>query len=295
MAMLGAVCVAACGCNTSRVNRTYESDCCVEEICVEAPFQDNSVLTAELFAQIALGRADNVNELIESGANPNGVDTCGDTALLMAIEQNRVPIAKTLINSGADVNGKGASGTTPLMQVVLNGNKPIPKILSDGTVLSIQPQTNMQQYFADLLIGKGADINAASCKGDTALSLAASIGNFDAARYLIQRGADVNKKNALGQTPLMIASKKGYYSIVEELVMAKADVNSVDEEGQTALMYAAQMDNAQLVGYLLSLGAMPDIQDHYGATAHTIANAIGNYKVMRVLKGFASVDPSSSD
>jgi uncharacterized protein len=292
MTMCAAVCLIACGCNANRVNTVRENDCPVENMCAEGGTAGASVSTAELFTQIALGRADSVYQLVESGANPDGVNAEGETALLMAIEQNRVPIAKYLINAGAGINKGNASGTTPLMQVVLNGNKAIPKTLSDGTVVAIQPQTNMQQYFADLLISKGAEINAGDKKGDTALSLASSVGNLDAARYLIQRGADVNKKNLKGQTPLMIASKKGNYAIVEELIMAKADINAVDEEGQTALMYASQNDNPHLVGYLLSFGAMSEVQDQYGATAHTIADAVGNYKVMRVLKGFAAADAS---
>lgn len=286
---ISAFCVVCYSCNTYRM-APLRGNTCEEEVC-KAP-ATKAVLTSELFAQIALGKTENVSHLLEKGASPNSVDAEGNTALLLATQENRVAIAKLLINAGADVNGKNSEGKTPLMQVVLNGNKAIPKTLSNGMVVSIEPKTNMQNYLADLLISKEAEIEAVDNNGNSVLSIAALVGNIDAVSYLIKKGADVNKKNRFGVSPLMVACKMGHYPIAEELIMAKADINEVDEEGQTALMYAAQKENPDLVGLLLASGAMADKKDQYGATAHTIADAIGNYKVLRILKGFVAMDGS---
>ena len=58
----------------------------------------------------------------------------------------------------------------------------------------------------ELLIAKGADVNAKSDDGWTSLHDAASIGHNEIVELLIAKGADVNAKNNYGNTPLDLAS-----------------------------------------------------------------------------------------
>ena len=48
----------------------------------------------------------------------------------------------------------------------------------------------------------GADVNAASDAGDTALHAAAFHGFDSVVEYLVRRGADLHVRNARGETPL---------------------------------------------------------------------------------------------
>jgi hypothetical protein len=55
-----------------------------------------------------------------------------------------------------------------------------------------------------LLLESGANPNAVSPKGDTALHIAARDGRLDVLRELVAGGADANVPNAAGQTPLQL-------------------------------------------------------------------------------------------
>jgi len=61
-----------------------------------------------------------------------------------------------------------------------------------------------------LLIGRGADVNAADANGWCPLHLAAANNNLDAINALIAQGADVAAGNGEGLTPLSIAQEKNH-------------------------------------------------------------------------------------
>ena len=63
---------------------------------------------------------------------------------------------------------------------------------------------------AGLLIGHGADVNAADAAGWRPLHLAAANNNLDAITALVAQGADVAAGNGEGLTPLTIAQEKSH-------------------------------------------------------------------------------------
>jgi ankyrin repeat protein len=70
----------------------------------------------------------------------------------------------------------------------------------------------------EILIKAGANVNARSKWGDTALMFAALAGNnIDMIGLLIKAGADVNAKNDLNGTALRNATYFHFYEIVEIL------------------------------------------------------------------------------
>ena len=78
-------------------------------------------------------------------------------------------------------------------------------------------QTETHDVLARLL-AEGADVNARSGGGETALMLAAARGRLDVIGFLIERGADVNAATDAGNTALMLAAARGQVDAVKTLL-----------------------------------------------------------------------------
>ena len=109
-------------------------------------------------------------------------------ALSNAARTGNIAEVKKHLAAGADVNAKDKDGGTPLHQAARNGHKEV----------------------ADLLIAKGANVNAVGdLFGGTPLHAAAFGDHKEIVELLIAKGADVNAKVASGfnkgMTPLDLA------------------------------------------------------------------------------------------
>jgi TonB family protein len=85
------------------------------------------------------------------------------------------------------------------------------------------------------LLQAGADVNARSKRGETALMAAAATGMAD--EDLIHGGADVNATNDSGMTVLMLLSQRGRPDEIATLLRAGADARRKDAAGRTVLDY----------------------------------------------------------
>ena len=77
--------------------------------------------------------------------------------------------------------------------------------------------------------------------GDTPLSVAASLGNFDCVQLLIENGADINSSNMNGITPLMEARRALHADVFRFLLNNGASSTMVDSEGMNILMQCSVM------------------------------------------------------
>lgn len=84
----------------------------------------------------------------------------------------------------------------------------------------------------EMLLSRGARINATNMGDDTALHLAASHGHFDCVSLLLKNKADVNALNEHGNTPLHYACFWGHQKIVEELLAYGAQANVANVDGE---------------------------------------------------------------
>lgn len=68
------------------------------------------------------------------------------------------------------------------------------------------------------LLNAGADVNAQTQTGDTALTYACENGHTDVADLLLRAGAELEHESEGGRTPLMKACRAGHVCTVQFLV-----------------------------------------------------------------------------
>jgi ankyrin repeat protein len=146
------------------------------------------------------------------------------------------------------------------------------------------------------LLERGANVNAQTADGWTALMIAAQNGHVEVVKALLDSGANVDAQNVDGWTALMAAAQSGHFEVVRALLAGGADVNVKNEIGAIALMDAAKNGHVEVVKVLLEGGADVNAQEEEGFTALTIAAGKGNVAVARVLlKGKANVNEKTKN
>jgi ankyrin repeat protein len=206
-----------------------------------------SDLRTGLFAAITGGDVDTVKALLTSDpALVDARDGSGRSAILTAVYHRQREIANLLVARGATldlceaaaageieraerlltespdaVNAFTADGWTPLHLAAFFGRGKVTELLlahgADPAVRSRNANGNTplhaalaanQSFTAGLLIGGGADVNAADASGWRPLHLATANNNLDAMQTLISQGADLDAANGAGATALAVAEEK---------------------------------------------------------------------------------------
>lgn len=96
------------------------------------------------------------------------------------------------------------------------------------------------------------NVNSRHQYGWTAISVAASFGNFYAVQLLIRRGADVNVADNWNNTALFAAVGSGDIDIVEALVAAGADIFHIGSDGLNSIEFALQQGKVEIADMLNS-------------------------------------------
>ena len=105
--------------------------------------------------------------LIKAGADVNGKDSYGNTALMYCALYGNTELANVLLKSGADVNAKSSKDTTALMAAAESGRLAIVR----------------------MLIKDNADVNSGYGSVTTALSRANRAGHKEIVQELVNAGA----------------------------------------------------------------------------------------------------------
>lgn len=151
---------------------------------------------------------------------------------------------------------------------------------------------NGQARLLERLLRAGADLNARTLRGTTALHLAA--GDAACTAVLLRAGADVQARDALGRTPLHRAVQKGQLDVARLLLKAGVDPNASDCDGQTPLHDAVRNGSLELVRLLLDHGAAVDATGLYGETALHVAAQTGRQELVGLLLD-AGAPPGPAD
>lgn len=134
-----------------------------------------------------------------------------------------------------------------------------------------------------LMINLGADINARSTNGCTALIEASKFGYGSVVDILLNGGVDVNAEDNSGESTLIWATINGHKGIVKKLLKSNVDVKSKDKKGNTALMWAVYYERKKIVKMLIKSNADISAQNNSGNTALTVARLRANKEIVKLL------------
>jgi hypothetical protein len=172
---------------------------------------------------------DAIAELLRSGADTDVVDKNYDaTALGVAVGRGNHQIVRMLLKAGADPNKVNSKGQTALMNLGVGSTASIVKDLlasranidaldEDGeSALMVAARINHVDVLR-LLLSQGARVNERNEAGQTALMLAAKEGYIENVKALIEGLADVNMMDDDDWTALRYARDNEHEDIVELL------------------------------------------------------------------------------
>jgi quinoprotein dehydrogenase-associated probable ABC transporter substrate-binding protein len=189
-----------------------------------------------------------IKALTELGADVNRPDASGMTPLIAAAMRDHVPSIKMLIEKGANIEQPGTQGFRPLALAIAENKYESAKALMEAG--------------ADLSAASGADgltplmlIAAQTSPAEGARFLPGSTRPSDIARGLVERGADVNAQSKNGVTALMIAATHNSAPMIGLLMDAGADPALKNQQGQTATEVAERNGNLEAAQAILVLSS----------------------------------------
>jgi Raf kinase inhibitor-like YbhB/YbcL family protein len=189
------------------------------------------------------GYADAVRALLASRAEVNVKDTQGRTALMAGAASGDAAVVQALLDAGADPRAADAGGFTALTYAVAEGHVEVldalqKRGLKPGVTELTLAASGCHAPTVRTVLASGVNVNGA--EGDTVPLLAAAKGNcVEVVQLLLDRGANVNAKDHEGWTALIKASEGGFTDMVRLLLQRGADMNVADNNRRTAWMYAA--------------------------------------------------------
>lgn len=149
--------------------------------------------------------------LIRARANANIANDFGMTPLSRACTNGSAAMVQRLLEAGANPNTRIGTGETPIMTCA-----------SSGSVDAVRA-----------LIARGADVNASEpSQNQDALMWAAAERHADVVRLLIEAGANPQAQTKKGFTALHFATREGDLATTRQLLAAGVNVNirSLPEE-----------------------------------------------------------------
>ncbi|MBI3432587.1 MAG: ankyrin repeat domain-containing protein [Hydrogenophilales bacterium] len=232
----------------------------------------------DLFAAIKANDGQEVERLLDAGADVSGKSKDGLTPLFWAAVWGADKAAELLVAHGAPVNGKsGREEFTPLHMAAYNLHKGV----------------------AELLISKGGDVNARSRSGWTPLHKAmeqlalrpatsapepSEVAKTVAmVALLLASGADANAKSEGGTMPIHSAALSCQRTLVEALIAKGADIDAKGPDDVTPLYLAAKKDCAEVAGLLVGRGAQVSVRTKSGFTPLLISAEEGNPDIAQFL------------
>ncbi|MDR1350209.1 MAG: ankyrin repeat domain-containing protein [Zoogloeaceae bacterium] len=183
----------------------------------------------DMMIAVKLGDKGTVIELLNRGMDANTSDMEGNTLLMIAARAGYLELVELFIAERAKLDARNMHGDSALSLAALEGRFAV----------------------ARRLVEAGAQVNS---EGWPPLAYAAFNGHAQMVDYLLAHGANVNATSENGVTALMMAARGGYLAIVQRLVAARANIHLQTDRGKTALDWALENRHTHIAEFLRHQG-----------------------------------------
>lgn len=183
----------------------------------------------DLEESVIRGNSTDAIALINRGVDINTVDKAGNSLITQAVVRDMPELVDFLIKRRARLNVRNRNGETALSMAAFTG----------------------QMNYVQRLVEAGAEVDF---YGWAPLLYAAYNGHTAIVEYLLKRGADINAKTENGLTALFFAARFGHIEIIKVLLKNEADPTVVSENMETAVDWALKSENTDIADLLRAAG-----------------------------------------
>ena len=250
--------------------------------------------------------------LLKNGADINAKDNNEVSPLGYSVIMQRslvhenIGVFTTLIENGANINIRDKKGITPLHYAV--AGTPPNCLIEDRIDNCIHKSGigNMSKNRVDILIKKGAYINAKDKNGNTPLDYAFKASYKRESGYygiinnnnnkssiihlLIKNGADINNIKIINNQNDFLSNKDNQEIIESPEIInflikkgVNININAKNKSGATALHYASSMGGLDTIKLLFERNANINAKDNNGDTPIHYATKAGQIESFKIL------------
>ncbi|KAI4871242.1 hypothetical protein NFI96_019766 [Prochilodus magdalenae] len=247
---------------------------------------------SHLCTSVPLQLLEDTDRLLNEVALATRQDEDGDTALHIAVAQEKEAVVRRLTNilcwARRNLDLYNNLRQTPFF--LTNGQQPH-KTTTEQTPLHLAVITHQPAVVKALLQG-GADPGALDRNGQNALHLCCEHGQDNCLSVILAHltlsqccpSAFLNSTNFEGLTPLHLAVQDGNKKMAKMLLEGGADINAVDvKSGRSPLVHAVENNCMEMVHFLIENGCNVNAQSYSGNTALHSACGRGEVEAVRVL------------
>lgn len=221
------------------VNDSSRSARCVSELLAGGADKDavNDGGETPLFRAVVRQHPEAVELLLAAGADTSLIPDGGASLVVYAAAGKSLSILESLLQHGCEVNGSIDGGPTALHHAAnkCETGVNINVLLDAGADIEARTDEGVHHFYHDAhdesqltplhvaalegssistlyaLVERGADINAQTAHGRTALHIACRLAHCEDVEILLRSGADVSLKDSLGQTAMDLVGDIGFF------------------------------------------------------------------------------------
>ncbi len=209
--------------------------------------------------------------LLQHGADPSIVAENQDSALIGAIINKNLTLAKELLKKKNPISTcKYGCVSPPILQAIDSGNiAMIELLINNGASLDAYDYSSLSGAMhaavqdnakvVRMLLKKGLKADIRNGSSDTPLDSALETGRTEIAKLFFNAGVQ-EKSKVYDGNHLHNAIRNGYHGIVELLLERSYDVNAYDDDGLTPIMRATERADLKMVKLLHKHGASLELK-----------------------------------